>query len=242
MRLLADPLRFVKRRVPFSAVLAVMYIVTAISIISGPNRTIQYMADVGLHGDAYVIILAACAAILMGKPSNAWYIVAVTPLALYSAFSIFTSISSGMGNAGVTLMYASAITALPLAYRLCSAKGLRIHKLYGALFLPMAVAILASPPLGTVAWIQENYGVLSWTVASTLGIGAALVLLTVSRRVFFMFLVLLMGYSTSAIMLSINTNSPVGVSVNSIVFITLVYTMIKLDKYFPASEITDDDA
>lgn len=241
MRRLVNPLRFIRRRIPYSSVLAVMYLITAIAIILSPSRVIQYMADVGLQSDGFVLILAICAAILMGRPNLGWYIIGLIPLALYSGFSIYLAIKLNMGNVAVVFMYSIAITAFPLAYRLCRADGLKIYNMYGAVGLPLALALMASPTMGTVFWIQETYNIWPNFVAFTLGIGSALILITVSRIVFIMFLILLMGYATSAMFFSAGT-SPVGVCINAIVFITLVYTMIKVDRYFPETEVeTPDD-
>lgn len=233
--------RFSDFPIPFPIALAVMYIITAIAIIIRPNNTVNVMFESGFSNVAFASLLTLGAAILLGRPSLVWYVLSLIPLAIYSIFAITFVSRNNMPNAAVLVIYSIIITLFPLAYRVCRADGWQIYHVYGVALLPLAIAIYASPPLGAVGFIQENWGVLSQLTAIVIGGTTAIMLVTRSRRWFIVVLAIAALYTSAGIYGNLTQVDPitqasrpnlVGASINWLLLTTVTYTIMKTERYF----------
>ena len=219
-------------RIPYTFAIAVIYLIAAMAIVINPNATMIMMDNTGISNDFFVVVLGFCAAVLLTRPSVWWFVFSLLPLGLYTIYAILYAVGRDMPNAPVITVYAIMITVYPLAYRLCSRGGWKIHHVYGVTLLPLAVAILASPALGTIAWIQTTYGIYSFVLALSLGVGALVMLIAETRRSFITVLMMIMLFAATSSFFSFINRNYVGASINLLVFITAVYTMINTDEYF----------
>lgn len=218
--------------IPYSIAIAVIYLIAAMAITVNPNATMRMMDSTGLTNTFYVVMLAVAAAVLFTRP-NVWgFVFSLLPLVLYTIYAVIYAVSRDMPNAAVIVVYAFMISLFPLAYRICSTNGIRIHHVYGITLLPLSVAIFRSPALGTIAWIQTTYGVYSFVVAFSLGIGAVVMLITGWRRSFLAVLMMIMLFAATSALFSFINQNYVTATVNLLVFITAIYTMINTEDYF----------
>lgn len=218
--------------IPYTVALAVIYLIAAWAIIVNPNAPVRMMDNTGISNDFFVIVLGFSAAILLTRPNVLWYVISLLPLGLYAVYAVICAISLDMPNAAVITVYSIMVAVYPLAYRLCSRDGWKIHHVYGVTLLPLSVAIFASPALGTVAFIQSAYGIYSFVLAISIGAGAFAMLLLGTPRSFWVVLFMVMLFAATSVYVGVINRNFVGSTINLLVFITAVYTLSNTNDYF----------
>lgn len=225
------------KALPYALVIAILYMIMAMFAIVSPNAVLLWMqANSAVHIDAFVIVLSVAAAILISRPTVAWFILCLIPLAFYMAVSVLytgATPSTSM-NTPVVTMYAIIIVGLPLAYKLCRADGIQLYHVYGVGMVGMSAALLSTPAVATLQFIQSEYGIASVVAIAALLLCALLLLLFPSKRMLTLLIALIMLYSSITALVALRRGNVVGTSVNMILFATVFYTAIKRRHYFPA--------
>jgi len=216
-----------------SQAIALLYAGMAIATIAAPNMTIRWMLNsYGVHADAFVVLLALATAILLTKPSTGWFVACMLPLAFYMFMSVSATSAQNSPLVTVSAVYAFIIVSFPLAYKLCSADGIQLHHVFGIAIAVMAMAMLSSLPAAALEFIESAYGIITVSTVVVLLISATLLLLFPSVRLLTVLIALIMLYSSSAAVISVQRGNPIGFFINMILFVTVFYTLIKRRRYF----------
>jgi len=227
-------MRIIPRTIPYALAIAVLYMGMAVAVIASPNLTILWMqASGGIHADAFVVVLSVAAAILISRPSTAWFIMCLIPLAFYMFMSVSYASAINSPNVSVAVMYALIIVIFPLAYKLCRSDGIRLHHVYGVLIVGLSMALFSSPSVATLQFIQTQYGIIGVVATGILMISAVALLLFPSPRLLTLMIGLIMLYSAVTGYLAEQRGNHIGFSVNLILCATVFYTLIKRRRYFP---------
>jgi len=230
-------MRGLPKTFPLSQSIAILYMGMAMATIAAPNMTIRWMLNsYGVHADAFVVLLALATAILLTRPSTGWFVACLLPLAFYMFMSVSATSAQNSPLVTVSAVYAVIIVTFPLAYKLCRGDGIQLHHVYGITVAVMAMAMLSSPPASALEFIEAAYGVITISTVVTLITSATLLLLFPSVRWLTVLIALIMLYSSSAALLSVQRGNPIGFFINMILFVTVFYTLIKRRRYFPPGE------
>lgn len=221
---------------PYSLAIAILYGVMAIAAISQPNPTILWMQKAyGIHTDTFVIVLSLSAGVLMSRPNSAWFILCMIPLAFYMFMSVSLAAGINSPNVSVSVMYAVVIVAFPLAYKLCCIGGVYLHHILGVLVIGLSMALLSSPSVVTLQFIQTQYGIAGFTAVLTLLLSAIGLLVSPTQYSFMTLIGLMMLYAfITATAVALRGNL-LGASINMILFVTMFYMIVKRRDYLAKS-------
>ncbi len=210
-----------------------MFVLIAISVaVTDPRGSIGYFAGLGFPVDFLIAAFAISATVMFSRPVLRWYAAAHIPILMFSIAAITYAYAQSIHGMSVTVYYCAMLIAFPIAFRLSDKSTIRIHHIYGVLMLLIGLAIMAYPARGTVAYIENEYGIPSAALGFSLVAFAAYLLINGTATAFRHVSVLLVFYVSCVVVVAWNSLSYTAMLINLNLLVTLLFTMTRAHAYF----------
>lgn len=222
-------------------VLAILYLVIAVAIAVGVGvdvfawlyRSFPFVQDI------FAASFAIGALILMNKPSDKQFALALAPLSGFIGVGLYYTYALQHSTSIISLYYFLAILLIPLAYRFASKRGVRLHHVYMVVMMLIGMGITASPESSGLRWITARYGIPGEAVGLSLIVLAGAMAVFSQPNTFIVVGTAMLFYVANTISLTWNQDSLISSLIGGTLLVSILFTLVRAGDYF--KPMTEDE-
>lgn len=215
-------------------VLAVLYLVIAVAIAVGVGVDVfaWLYTSFPFVQDIFAASFAISALILMNKPSDKQFVIALAPLSGFVGVGLYYTYAIQHSTSIISLYYFMAVLLVPLAYRFAQKRGVRLHHVYMVVMMLIGMGITADPNAAGLIWISVRYGISGQVVGLSLIVGAVALVSLPQPGTFIVVASIMVFYVSNSIALTFNQNSLISALISASMLITILFTLARAGDYF----------